>query len=87
MNRDEKIKQCLDDRFPGSFVQLVNESHLHIGHPGAKSGLGHYAVTIKSHEFKGLTVLASHRLIYDALGELMITDIHALSIKASDETI
>jgi BolA protein len=65
-------------------IEIVDESHLHIGHAGAASGGGHFHVTIVAENFEGLPTLARHRLIYDALGDAMQTDIHALSIKAFD---
>ena len=63
-------------------IEIVDESHLHIGHPGAASGGGHFRVTIVAENFEGLPTLARHRLIYDALGDAMQTEIHALSITA-----
>ena len=63
-------------------IEIVDESHLHAGHPGAASGGGHFHVTIVAKNFDGLPTLARHRLIYDALGDAMQTEIHALSIKA-----
>ena len=65
-------------------MEIIDESHLHIGHPGAASGGGHFHVTIVAENFEGLPKLARHRLIYDALGDAMPTEIHALSIKALD---
>ena len=65
-------------------IEIVDEGHLHIGHPGASSGGGHFQVTIVADNFEGLPTLARHRLIYDALGDAMQTEIHALSIKAFD---
>ena len=65
-------------------IEIVDESHLHVGHPGADSGGGHFHVTIVAENFDGLPTLARHRLIYDALGDAMQTEIHALSIKALD---
>jgi len=65
-------------------IEIVDESHLHIGHPGASSGGGHFRVAIVAENFEGLPTLARHRLIYDALGDAMQTEIHALSIKAFD---
>jgi BolA protein len=62
---------------------VKDQSHLHAGHEGAKDGRGHFDVTIVSNAFKGKRQLARHRLIYDALGTLMKTDIHALRIQAS----
>lgn len=62
--------------------EVIDESHKHIGHAGARDGRGHFRVRIVSPRFAGLSPIARHRLVYDALGELMATDIHALSIEA-----
>ena len=67
-----------------AFIEIVDESHLHIGHAGAASGGGHFHVTIVAQIFEGLSTLARHRLIYEALGDAMQAEIHALSIKALD---
>ncbi len=63
-------------------LEIVDESHLHAGHEGARDGRGHFAVRIVSQSFSGQAQLARHRAVYAALGELMTTDIHALSISA-----
>ncbi len=63
-------------------LELEDESHLHAGHAGAQGGRGHYRVHIVSEQFAGLRPIARHQLVYRTLGELMQTDIHALSITA-----
>ena len=63
-------------------IELIDESHKHIGHAGARDGRGHYALKIVSDEFHGVGAVERHRKIYAALGDLMQTDIHALSITA-----
>jgi len=63
-------------------LEVIDESHLHAGHAGAKSGLGHFRVNIVAEAFAGLRPLQRHRLVFDAVGDLMQTDIHALSINA-----
>jgi BolA family transcriptional regulator, general stress-responsive regulator len=60
-------------------VQLVDEDHLHIGH-GADGA--HWQLTIVSEAFRGKAPLARHRMVYEALGDLMKRDIHALRIEA-----
>ncbi len=65
-------------------LNIEDQSHLHAGHAGAKDGRGHYALTISADEFTGLRQLRCHQLIYQALGDMMQTDIHALAIKASE---
>jgi BolA protein len=64
-------------------IELIDDSALHAGHAGAKSGGGHYRLLIVSNAFAGQSTLARHRLVYDALGDLMRQRIHALSIKSS----
>lgn len=63
-------------------LQLEDESAQHKGHAGAAGGGGHYRLTIVSPRFDKLSTLARHRLVYDALGEMMQREIHALSITA-----
>lgn len=77
-----RIRQALQALEPVSLL-IVDESHRHAGHEGARDGRGHYAVEIVSAAFVGLAPLARHRKVYEAVGGLMQTDIHALSIKAS----
>ena len=63
-------------------IEIVDESTLHAGHAGARSGGGHYQLTLVSPAFAGQSSVARHRTIYQALGDLMTTRIHALSITA-----
>jgi len=64
-------------------IELIDDSALHAGHSGARSGGGHYRLRIVSSAFAGKSTLARHQLVYCALGDLMRTRIHALSIKSS----
>ena len=81
--RVAKIEKLLTEAFHPSHLLVKDQSHLHAGHAGAQDGRGHFDVTIASDAFAGKRPLARHRLIYDALGTLMETDIHALRIHAS----
>jgi len=85
--RVEKIRQLLEEAFAPESLDVDDDSHMHAGHEGAKGGLGHFSVSIVSAKFNGMRVLARHRAVYDALGNMMQTDIHALAIDAisSDE--
>lgn len=60
---------------------VQDDSHRHAGHAGAREG-GHYTVRITSARFTGLTRVARHRLVYDALGPLAPQRVHALAIEA-----
>lgn len=80
-SRIEKIRAALSALQPLS-LDIRDDSHRHAGHEGARDGRGHFTVDITSQVFVGLAPLARHRKVYDAVGNLMQTDIHALSIKA-----
>ena len=82
-SRVELIEQMLNDAFSPVELLVRDQSHLHAGHEGAKDGKGHFDVTVVSEKFDGLNRIARHRLVYDALGGLMTTDIHALRITAN----
>lgn len=79
--------QLIRDRLASSMqitrVNILDDSHLHAGHVGAKAGGGHYRLTVVSPDFEGLGPVQRHRLVYTALGDAMRADtIHALSIQA-----
>ncbi len=76
------IRQALDASFAPLRLEIVDESHLHAGHVGAREGKGHFRVTIVAECFRDMKPLARHRRVYAALGDLMTSDIHALSIDA-----
>ena len=63
-------------------LEVLDDSHEHAGHAGAKDGGGHYQLMIVSREFTGKPALARHRLVYQALSDLMPGRIHALAIQA-----
>lgn len=68
-------------------LEIRDDSHKHAGHAGARQG-GHYALRIVSMRFAGLPTVRRHRLVYDALGDLLQLGVHALSIdaKSPDES-
>lgn len=82
VGRVEMIRERLEEAFRPQELKVTDESHKHVGHPGARDGRGHFHVRIIADGFHGLPRLARHRRVYRALGELMHTDIHALSIEA-----
>jgi BolA protein len=81
-SRIELIRERLTAALNPSSLDIVDESHKHVGHAGARSGGGHFDVTIVSEQFAGKSLIERHRLVYGALGEAMNKEIHALSIKA-----
>ncbi|MCR4337329.1 MAG: BolA family transcriptional regulator [Candidatus Omnitrophica bacterium] len=83
MDVKEKIKKILKEKLEATIVEIEDQSQLHAGHQEARrSGGGHYVLTVVSSHFEGKTPLQCHRMVYQALGDQMKKDIHALSIKA-----
>jgi BolA protein len=82
-DRIDKIRERITNALQPDALEIVDDSHKHVGHAGARDGRGHFQVTIVSDKFRDLSPIQCHRLVYDAVGDLLETDIHALSIKAS----
>ncbi len=82
MTRAERISDQLRRTLHTNDVELIDDSHLHAGHAGARDGRGHFRVRIVSADFEGLRTVQRHQLIYRSLADLMQTDIHALGIAA-----
>jgi BolA family transcriptional regulator, general stress-responsive regulator len=65
-------------------LEVVDESEQHHGHSGWREGGGtHWRLAIVSRRFAGKSPVARHRMVYEAIGELMQNPIHALAITAS----
>ncbi len=80
--REQAILSRLNETLSPVGCLLEDESALHAGHAGAASGGGHYRLRLVSARFEGCSRVARHRLVYDCLGDLMQSDIHALAINA-----
>jgi len=80
-SRETQIRARLASLEPVQ-IEVIDESHKHAGHAGARDGGGHYVLRIVSPRFAGKNTVARHRMIYSALGELMKREIHALTIQA-----
>lgn len=81
MNTAERLRERLSALHPES-LQILDQSGDHVGHAGAAAGGGHYRLTIVSEAFAGKTQLARHRLVYEAIGDMMHREVHALAIEA-----
>lgn len=79
--RVARIRSLLEREMAPEALEVIDESHLHVGHPGARDGRGHFRVRISAACLAGHGRLARHRMIYQALGDMMETDIHALTIE------
>ncbi len=64
-----------------TYLDVIDESHLHAGHSGSEGGASHFRLVIDSEQFQGLSTLAKHRLINQQLKDLIPYPIHALAIE------
>ena len=80
--RAAMVRERLYQDLGAEIVEVDDQTHLHAGHSGAAAGGSHFEVVVISKAFEGLATLARHRLVYQAVGDAMTQDIHALSIKA-----
>ena len=81
-SRSQRIQSRLETRFAPARVVVQDDSARHAGHAGARSGAGHFVVRIESDAFRGRDRLQRHRMVYEALADMLPADIHALNIEA-----
>ena len=82
MSGVKRIEEALTQSFSPVHLEIIDESHLHAGHEGAKAGGGHYVVHIVAEDFMGKSRIKKHRMVNDACKHLFPATIHALSIHA-----
>ena len=82
MDRRTRIESRLREELAAEHVLVVDESHLHAGHEGAREGGGHFRALVVSRRFEGRSPIERQRLVYAALAEEMGREIHALSMQA-----
>lgn len=80
--RITKMTALLTDALSPTLLEITDDSHLHAGHAGAATGKGHFTVTISSPCFHNKRAIQQHQMVYQALKDMMETDIHAISIKS-----
>ena len=78
----DTIRRLLTEALKPESLEIIDNSAAHAGHAGARSGGGHYHITIIAEAFEGKSLVQRHQLIYQALGDLMKQQIHALGINA-----
>ncbi len=76
----ELIKERLQAAFSPTELEIMDDSHKHIGHAGSKDGAGHFTVKIRASCFDSLSRVEAHKKIYCVLADLMPHKIHALRI-------
>lgn len=77
----DQLAVALKEGLSPQWLQVIDDSHLHAGHAGAKEGR-HFTVRVASELFRGRPRIARHRLVYDALSAWVGHGIHALAIDA-----
>ena len=81
-SRHDRLIERLQQGLEPVQLEVIDDSHRHAGHAGAADGRGHFTVLVVSKRFEGVGTLKRHKLVYEAVGDMMTTDIHALSIQA-----
>ncbi len=79
--RTQAINERLIKSIRPSILEVIDESQQHVGHVGSQGGAGHFAVKIAADAFAGKNLVACHRMVYQALGNMMEKEIHALRIQ------
>ena len=80
MDRRARIEALLRAAFAPLALEVVDESAAHRGHAGAADGAGHFRVRLTAERFRGVSRIARHRLVYDALKAELGPEIHALAL-------
>jgi len=80
----EKIEQRLRERLGPTHLEIADDSVKHVGHAGAAGGGGHYTCLIVAEGFRGRAAVERHRAVYEALGDLMKREVHALALTTLD---
>ncbi len=81
MDRRARIEAKLSEGLAATHIEVIDESHLHAGHAGARDGAGHYRAILVSDRFDGLSRVKRQQLVYGLLEDMMGPEIHALSMQ------
>jgi BolA protein len=80
-DRISRIEARVREGLAVTHLEIGDESHLHDGHAGAQGGAGHYRALVVSERFEGLSRVARQRLVFEAVGDMMGPEIHALAMR------
>ena len=80
--RMARMRVLLEEALSPALLDIEDDSARHRGHAGAADGRGHFTLRIACEQFRDMSSLQRHRMVFAALGDMMNTDIHALSIDA-----
>jgi BolA protein len=82
MKTTDVIRQKLTTELNPTLIEIIDNSAAHAGHAGARKGGGHYNITLIAAIFEDKSLVQRHQLIYAALADMMVDQIHALGINA-----
>ncbi len=78
----EEMRARLEATLAPTRLEIIDESERHRGHAGyQEGGQSHFRVKIAAPAFDGMSRIARHRAVHDALGPDLVGRIHALAIK------
>ncbi|MBY0273884.1 BolA family transcriptional regulator [Candidatus Binatia bacterium] len=82
MDRMNELRNRITAALAADVVELQDDSAKHRGHAGARGGAGHYSVVVVASRFAGMTRVDRHRAVYDAVGDMIPHQVHALAVRA-----
>lgn len=83
MSVEDRIREKLTKAFAPAALEVVNDSHRHVGHAGSPgTGESHFSIKVVSAAFAGKSRLERHRMVNDVLADEVKGKIHALAISA-----
>ena len=82
MSRIEELRSRITSALGAAVVEVQDDSAKHRGHAGARGGAGHYTVVVVAERFAAMGRVDRHRAVYDAVGDMIPTQVHALAVRA-----
>jgi BolA protein len=80
-SRLARIESALRQAFPDDLAEVTDMSAQHHGHAGFDAQGSHFHIRLQSRRFAGIGPLARHRLVYDALGPLLLQEVHSFTLE------
>ncbi len=84
MGTTDRIEARLREALAPAHLEILDDGAKHAGHAGAAGGGGHFSVVIVAGAFRGHSAIERHRAVYQALGDLLEREVHALALQTFD---
>jgi BolA protein len=82
MNRVDELRDRITAALTAERVEIQDDSEQHRGHAGARGGAGHYTAIVVAERFAGMGRVERHRAVYEAVGDMIPSQVHALVVRA-----